>query len=273
MIDPQKVQHYQDEGYVLVSGLFSADEVEMYKAHYQRLWEEETFADQRDRRFQQDGDPLKKYPRMMHPHRRDKVSLDWLLEPRLRTWLAAILGRDPYAAQTMFYWKPPGARGQALHQDQYYLRVQPGTCVAAWMALDRCDEENGCLQIVPGSQNLPVMCTTDADLDASFSEITIPIPEGMAAKPVVMEPGDVLFFNGQIIHGSFPNTSQDRFRRALIAHYLVGEAEQVAKHYFPVLRMDGSTIELGESDRGGPCGIWVDQEGHLDVALKEGTTV
>ena len=40
-----------------------------------------------------------------------------------------LLGREPYAAQTMFYFKPPGARGQALHQDQTPLRVQPGTCL------------------------------------------------------------------------------------------------------------------------------------------------
>jgi ectoine hydroxylase-related dioxygenase (phytanoyl-CoA dioxygenase family) len=33
-----------------------------------------------------------------------------------------------------------------------------------------------------------------------------------------MEPGDVLFFNGQVIHGSLPNRSSTRFRRALIAH-------------------------------------------------------
>jgi hypothetical protein len=32
----------------------------------------------------------------------------------------------------MIYFKAAGARGQALHQDQYYLRVNPGTCCAAW---------------------------------------------------------------------------------------------------------------------------------------------
>ncbi|HRJ41757.1 MAG: phytanoyl-CoA dioxygenase family protein [Caldilineaceae bacterium] len=57
--------------------------------------------------------------------------------------MTALLGAEPYAVQTMFYFKPAGARGQALHQDQYYLRAQLGTCMAAWMAVDDCDEENG----------------------------------------------------------------------------------------------------------------------------------
>ena len=47
--------------------------------------------------------------------------------------LTGLLGNEPYAAQTMVYFKPAGSRGQALHQDNYYLRVHPGTCMAAWM--------------------------------------------------------------------------------------------------------------------------------------------
>jgi CRP-like cAMP-binding protein len=36
----------------------------------------------------------------------------------------------------------------------------------------------------------------------------------------IMEPGDVLFFNGSTIHVSGPNKSTDRFRRSIIFHYL-----------------------------------------------------
>ena len=159
--------------------------------------------------------------------------------------------------QTMLYFKPPGARGQALHQDQYYLRVQPGTCMAAWMALDPCDEENGCLQFVPGTHTLPLLCPVEADVTASFTDVTVPLSAGMTPIPATLAPGDVLFFNGQIIHGSYPNTSKDRFRRALIGHYIVGDAQQVAEFYHPALRMDGSEVTLGVSERGGECGVWV----------------
>ena len=69
-------------------------------------------------------------------HRWDEISQQWLLHERLRRCLTAISGREPYAIQTMAYFKPPGARGQALHQDQHYLRAQPGTSIATWMALE-----------------------------------------------------------------------------------------------------------------------------------------
>ena len=48
-----------------------------------------------------------------------------------------------YAAQSMFYFKPPTARGQALHQDNIFLQAHPETCIAAWIAIDDCDGENG----------------------------------------------------------------------------------------------------------------------------------
>jgi ectoine hydroxylase-related dioxygenase (phytanoyl-CoA dioxygenase family) len=199
---------------------------------------------------------------MIHMHRWDEASLQWLLEPRINEYLTTLLGgTEPFAVQTMLYFKPPGARGQALHQDQYYLKVQPGTCIAAWMALDDCDEENGCMQVVKGSQNWDILCTVKADTTKSFTDVTVPLPEGETATPVTMKAGDVLFFNGQLVHGSFPNTSQDRFRRSLIGHYIVGEAKKVGEFYHPALHMDGTPVELDVSVGGSSCGVWVEKDG------------
>lgn len=106
-----------------------------------------------------------------------------------------------------------------------------------------------------------------ADTTQSFTDVMVPVPEDMPVAPVVMRAGDMLFFNGQLIHGSFPNTSNDRFRRSLIGHYIVGEAEKVAKYYHPVMRMDGSEVTLGVSKSGGECGVWVDQDGERAIEM------
>ena len=94
------------------------------------------------------------------------------------------------SAQSMFYFKPPGARGQALHQDNFYLRV---------------------------------------------------------------EPGDVLFFNGSLVHGSGPDTTTGRFRRSFICHYVGRSAQRIAE-YYPVMTMRGERVQLAASVGGGPCG-------------------
>ena len=259
MIDTQYVERFKEEGYVVVPSVFPPEEVETIKAHFMRLHA-------RKIGFHDDGisdehDPLFRYPRMIHPHRYDRLSRDWLLDPRLRAWTTALLGREPLAAQTMFYFKPPGARGQALHQDQRSLEVRPGTCLAAWMAVDPGDEDNGCMKIVPHSQDLAKLCLIDADRRKFFSGTTIELADWMELRSLPMQPGDVLFFNGQVIHGSWPNTTSDRFRRAMIAHYVVGEAQKVAQFYQPLLTFDGEEVEIDLSDKGGPCGVWVPAAG------------
>lgn len=267
MIDQQVVEQFEQDGYVVARGLFSPDEVAAYRAHYMALRAAGTYPGDHAGVDLSSDDPLKRFPRMIHMHRWDDISLQWMIDPRVNRWLTGLLGREPYAVQTMLYFKPAGARGQALHQDQYYLRVQPGTCMAAWLALDDCDEENGCLQVVPGTQKLPLLCTVKADTTQSFTDVTVPLGEGMQPVPVIMAAGDVLFFNGQLVHGSFPNTSTDRFRRSLIGHYIMGEAEKVAQFYHPALRMDGSVVGLDVSEQGGPCGVWVTENGAPVVEL------
>ena len=267
MVTEQERRLFNNNGYLLVRGLFSAEEASDFRDHYMVLRAKGAYKGDSAGVDVTSSDPLKRYPRMIHMHRWDETSLRWMIGQRLNEAMTALLGREPFAVQTMLYFKPAGARGQALHQDQYYLRVRPGTCMAAWMALDPCDEENGCLQVVPGSHKWPVLCTTKADTSVSFTDVTVPIPEGQRVEPVVMAPGDVLFFHGSVVHGSYPNSSAGRFRRALIGHYIAGEAEEVGGYYHPILRMDGTTVELGTSAGGDPCGVWVERDGKPAVEL------
>jgi phytanoyl-CoA hydroxylase len=261
MISAEVKAFYDQNGYVLVKHVFSPEEAETYKQHYMQLRGQGTYPGDYAGIDVNSEDPLKRYPRMIHMHRWDEMSLQWMIDRRLNEIMTALIGSEPFATQTMFYFKPPKARGQALHQDQYYLRAQPGTCIAAWMAVDPCDEANGCLQVVPGSHAWPVLCTVKADTTQSFTDVTVPIPTGTPVESVIMEPGDVLFFNGQVVHGSLPNSTSDRFRRALIGHYVQGDARQVSKFYHPVVRMDGTDVVLGESEAGDRCGVWVERDG------------
>ncbi|MEM7530587.1 MAG: phytanoyl-CoA dioxygenase family protein [Chloroflexota bacterium] len=262
--------NFNQHGHAIARSLFTQEETAFYRDHYMTLRENGQYAGDLVNQWD-DGeqDPLKRYPRMFNMHHWDDVSRGWLLSERIRQCMVAMLGRDPYAIQTMLYFKPPGSRGQALHQDQYYLRAAPGTSIAAWMALDAIDEANGCLQIVPETQELPLICPVEADESESFTTVVVPLPNGLDPIPMRLNPGDVLFFNGQLIHGSFPNSTTDRFRRSLVGHYIEGHAEQVMAFDHPVLRMDGSVVEeMKASPSGGECGVWVDRDGEqlVDVS-------
>jgi phytanoyl-CoA hydroxylase len=207
-------------------------------------------------------DPLLRYPRMLHPHRSEtefgRLALKYLLDERIWNVLRNLIGEEPIAAQSMFYFKPPGARGQGLHQDNNPLAVRPGTCIAAWIALDETDEANGSLRVVPGSGPLELLCDADHEnrSDLFFNQGSLRLPEGTQAVAAEMSPGDVLFFNGQTIHGSYPNTTSDRWRRTLIFHYAPERCEEVAGFYHPLLAADGSVVERAVSPEGGICGAF-----------------
>ena len=205
------------------------------------------------------SDPLARYPRMMHPHRHAELpvgplAMRYMLHPRLYPLLRALFGEEPYAVQTMFYFKPPGARGQDLHQDNFYLRVKPGTCLAAWMAIDDADEANGGMLCVPGTSGMEIVCPEKADAEKFFTTEHVEPPPGATPVPVDMKAGDVLFFNGNVIHGSYPNTSRDRFRRSLICHYVPASTVELSHWYKEPYSFDGAVHTIAQASGGGPCG-------------------
>ncbi len=77
-----------------------------------------------------------------------------------------------------------------------------------------------------------------------------------------MRSGDVLFFNGSLVHGSTVNRTTDRFRRSLIGHYVHAGVRQIAGYYHPALTMDGTPLPLDVSPYGGPCGEWAKPRRH-----------
>ena len=108
---------FQREGYIVASELFPLEEIDVYCEHYMRLNQPGSHPNELVNQWNDDAyDPLKQYPRLMNMHHWDDLSCQWLLHDRLRQYLTTILGREPYAIQTIMYFKPPGSRGQALHQ-------------------------------------------------------------------------------------------------------------------------------------------------------------
>ena len=246
----EQIEQWQRDGYVLVSGLFSTEEIDNLREHFMQMQAEALDKDSPLRRYYQPktmeeagGDILQHYPRVMHPHRFDELSMKQMLDGRVGAVLEDLMGAEPIAAQSMFYFKPHGARGQALHQDNFYLNVQPSTCVAAWLAVDDADPENGGMNVVPRSHEGGVLCPKMADMEQSFTTEDVGVPAGLEAVPAIMKAGDVLFFGGETIHGSTPNISENRFRRAFICHYVPATTKAMSRNYFPLRHFDGSFFE------------------------------
>lgn len=250
------VEAYQTDGFVVARRLLNATEVAEIADEASRMHRDHLDLPGCFRRVAvgEGDDPLAAWPRMMHPHRQSAVLMRYLVHPAIGTALKSLLGEAPIPAQSMFYWKPPGARGQALHQDNFYLKVHPGTCIAAWVAIDPANRENGGLNVVPGTHAMGLFCPEEADLGISFTREFVPVPKGLQSVPTDLESGDVLFFGGNLIHGSDPNLTNDRFRRSFICHYIGESARELSQWYRPIYRFDGVEVGIGDATGGGPCG-------------------
>lgn len=254
-LTPDELGDWHRDGFHVARGLFGGAEVAAVKDRFDGLAATGKPIDGHWSPDPDTDDILGRYPRVMQPHEFDGASKDLLLDPRVRAVLQQLMGEDVIGCQTMFYFKPPTARGQAFHQDNYYLLVQPTTCVAAWLAVDRSYPENGGLQVCPGTHTADLACPESADLDVSFVDDFVAPPQGHDPVGLELDPGDVLFFTGSVIHGSGPNSTADEWRRSFISHYLPVSATHIGGWYLPhMYGYDGRPVTRESTAWGGPCG-------------------
>ncbi|MBW7461017.1 phytanoyl-CoA dioxygenase family protein, partial [Paenibacillus sepulcri] len=111
------------------------------------------------------------------------------------------------------------------------------------------------LVIVPRTQNLDIECPHEADPALSYFRDEVNLPEGGRIVPVDMEAGDVLFFNGSTIHGSYPNRSAERFRRSFICHYVGSSTLRIGYHIHDDLyNGQGEVVNRAKTESPGACG-------------------
>ena len=256
-VSQEQVEQFRRDGYCVVVDLFSSDEIDEIEAFFEDFKKNGLNAFDGGSTYEE-IDPTKRQLRALHPHRYSKKAQDWMLHPEVASALEALLGRPALGVQTMYYFKPPGAKGQGMHQDNFYLVSAPATCIAAWTAIDASDLDNGCLYVAPGSHRRGILCSDKSKnepwLEYGDSHIN-PFPRDMRPVPVCVPKGSTMFFGGNLVHGSGPNRTKDRSRRTFIGHYIDNASERVARFYHPVLAMDGTVVSNVKTyEGGGPCG-------------------
>jgi len=117
------------------------------------------------------------------------------------------------------------------------------TVTTMWLAVDRSDEDNGCLRVVRGShqQRLSELTedrSTQNVLGAATHRDSDIDPADIV--DLVLEPGDVSIHHPNIVHGSEPNLS-DRRRCGLTIRYIPTTTECTQKEQ-PVMLLQGNAV-------------------------------
>jgi ectoine hydroxylase-related dioxygenase (phytanoyl-CoA dioxygenase family) len=190
-----------------------------------------------------EADLLRRYLCIHFPHKLSTVMAEAMRHPRIVDALTRVIGPDVKAMQSMLFLKAEGKPGQAWHQDELFIPTRDRSLTAAWIALDDARVDNGCLWALPGSHRRGVLYPDrehdDAAYDCTLEAYDFPYSDSDAV-PLEVDAGDVVLFNGYLLHRSLPNTARRGTRRALVNHYMS------AQSLLPWFHQEG--VFLGKTD-------------------------
>jgi hypothetical protein len=228
VLDPAAIAAYHRDGFLVVPGLLTEVEKELLAD-----WVSEVEAwPEAPGRWMQYFEPNRRTGARQlcrtenfipfHPGLRDLLCGD-----RLLAAVGELLGEPALLYKDKINFKLPGANGFAPHQDAPAFTGQgQKNHLTLLLAVDPCTPENGCLEMSAGGHRLGPLPHTEpgGGLDAGWVA-------RLDWAPVVLRPGDAVFFGSYIPHGSGPNRT-DRPRRTLYVTYNpAGEGDRHAAYY------------------------------------------
>ncbi|MFL3013939.1 MAG: phytanoyl-CoA dioxygenase family protein [Candidatus Neomarinimicrobiota bacterium] len=120
--------------------------------------------------------------------------------------------------------KPNDGKPVGWHQDGSYWPLEPMNVVSIWLAGTDSNKSNGCMRVLPGTQNSKLMKPSqmikldnkDYVLDLAISNDDL---DSSNAVDVELSSGDISIHNPSIIHGSNANLS-DHWRIGLTLRFI-----------------------------------------------------
>ncbi|MBZ0298457.1 MAG: phytanoyl-CoA dioxygenase family protein [Anaerolineae bacterium] len=216
MLTPEQIQFYQDNGYLLVKGMFSKEEAAAFRLEghdlIERIYQTETV----DATWGGARQLTAVQTKLQHCHDVQFYSAIFsrlIVDERLTGAAADIIGTpNVQLHHTKLFIKPP-EKGSPfpLHQDYPFFPHDHHSMIAAIIHFDRAPEEKGCVCVVPGSHKLGPLPTAADGNHLPLEDYPL---ESAVTCPA--EPGDVLFFSYLTIHGSGVNVSNEERTTLLV---------------------------------------------------------
>lgn len=211
---------YNSQGYLIVRGLFADDEIGCMKREEERSLTGASVLKKADRA----GNPV---DLAMWNRPEDDIYGMFSRNERVVKNVETLLGGEVYLYSAKMIMKNAREGGAwEWHQDYGYwydYGCLVPSMLSCLIAVDRATKENGCLQILAGSQR---MGRVNHD---RINEQTMANPEhveaALARFPLVyleLEPGDTVFFHCNLLHRSDANRSDHRRWNFIASYNTVG---------------------------------------------------
>ncbi|AEI94919.1 putative phytanoyl-CoA dioxygenase family protein [Roseobacter litoralis Och 149] len=161
-------------------------------------------------------------------------------DPRILDVVEGILGPDIMIYAVEFFIKEPRTNQiVSMHQDLTYwgLGAIDGL-VTAWLSLSPATPASGCMDFVRGSHKNAILPHEDTfaenNLLSRGQEVQVDVADADKV-PIEIHPGQISLHHGLTIHGSGPNTTDDRRIAAVIRYCTPDVKQQVAEVDYALL--------------------------------------
>ena len=230
-INRDQVLRYQEDGYVLVEGMFDSNEIDLLgrAAREDRALDAHSFGK---------GDGEGGTVRLsLWNHPGDTI---YGMVARCESIVGSaeqILGGEVYHYHSKMIMKDPKVGGAwTWHQDYGYWYQNgvlfPLLCSAS-IAIDPATRENGCLQVIRGSHTLGrIDHTLTGDQAGADRSRVDEVLKRLDLVHVEMNPGDALFFDCNLLHRSDQNRS-DHPRWSMICCYNAARNDPYKESHHP----------------------------------------
>lgn len=229
-ITDEHVAFYRENGYLVVPDALTPDEVEELRADTVAICRGQWGDVGNLPEFAPDAsdEVIQRQVLCIHQiHKISPIMHRYLSQRTMVDVLTRIIGPNVKCMQSMLFIKAAGKPGQAWHQDEFYIPTRDRSLAGGWIALDDATVENGCLYVIPGSHRLGVLWPQrqhdDRRFDCAGEAYQFPFTDADSI-PVEVKAGSIVFFNGYLLHRSFPNHATSGFRRVLVNHYMSAES-------------------------------------------------
>ncbi len=154
-----------------------------------------------------------------HRHLDSRVIHDLVAQPAIVDRMATLIGPDPLLWNTRLFDKASGEGPVPWHQDIAFWPLEPTLCVSEWIAIDRSDTGNGCLELLPGSHRSSIPDISSKDIGRFRQQVDLDVVDISGKVSIELDPGEFLLFDRWMLHGS-PGNHSDRRRLGLAARII-----------------------------------------------------
>lgn len=226
------IARYQEEGYLVVADLLTAEGLERMREECMAAWNEQKKDAPANGTWLQSA-------LLVNIHHQSKLVRDYYFRGPLVDIASQLIGPNIKGATSQLTFKMRGnTKPFGWHQDNGYGQLSPATALTTLTALDNTDQSNGCLWLIPGSHKTGQIDVSDRltpEAKKAGADLTVEVKDESGAIPIPSTAGSCLMFHCHTLHKSEGNFSTDRDRRVLFLRYADADAVETYNNNAPRL--------------------------------------